>query len=555
MTAPALQDPKPPITIIEACQDPEIFGPWFKDRKTWIAWFVFLKVMFAQPLDDSELAIFQKCTGRSIPSLTGYLEATLAIGRRGGKSLIMALVAAFLGCFFDWRPFLTGGERAVIVIVAADRRQAAVIFRYLKGMLEIPLLSGLIERETLDTIELRNLVSIEIQTASWKTIRGRTVVAALCDELAFWSDETSSNPDVEIINALKPAMATIPRAIMIKASSPYARRGALWNDYKRHYGKDDSSVLVWQADTRTMNPSVPQSFIDAAYEDDPSAASAEYGGVFRTDVENLISREVVEACVVHGRFELPPMKNVSYAAFCDPSGGSADSMTLAIVHREAEKVVLDAVREARPPFSPEAVVEEFSNLLKSYGIKRIVGDRYAGLWPTERFEVFGIRYEASAKPKSDLYRDWLPILNGQRCELLDHPKAIAEICGLERRTARGGRDLIDHAPGAHDDLANCIAGAMTGQIIKDWGGGRMWLEVARREMAAEKAAGTWPLKDDDRPKPIEREWAVGSVEWHRQQRGEIGPPPQEEITAHHIGRPASFGDEMDEKLRSMGMIG
>ncbi|HEU4805420.1 MAG TPA: hypothetical protein VFS91_06380, partial [Nitrobacter sp.] len=135
-----------------------------------------------------------------------------------------------------------GGERAVIVIVAADRRQSAVIFRYLKGMLEIPLLSGLIERETLDTIELRNLVSIEIQTASWKTIRGRTVVAALCDELAFWSDETSSNPDVEIINALKPAMATIPRAIMIKASSPYARRGPLWNDYKRHYGNDDSAV-------------------------------------------------------------------------------------------------------------------------------------------------------------------------------------------------------------------------------------------------------------------------------------------------------------------------
>ena len=222
MTAPALKDPKPPITIIQACQDPEIFGKWFEHRETWTAWFVFLKIMFAQPLDAAELAIFQKCTGRTVPSLLGYLEATLAIGRRGGKSLIMALVAAYLGCFFDWRPFLTGGERAVIVIVAADRRQAAVIFRYLKGMLEIPLLSGLVERETLDTLELRNLVSIEIQTASWKTIRGRTVVAALCDELAFWSDETSSNPDVEIINALKPAMATIPRAIMIKASSPYA---------------------------------------------------------------------------------------------------------------------------------------------------------------------------------------------------------------------------------------------------------------------------------------------------------------------------------------------
>ena len=31
---------------------------------------------------------------------------------------------------------------------------------------------------------------------------------------------------------------------------------------------------------------------------------------------------------------------------------------------------------------------------------------------------------------------------------------------LERRTARGGRDSIDHGPGAHDDIANAVAGAL-----------------------------------------------------------------------------------------------
>jgi hypothetical protein len=313
----------------------------------------------------------------------------------------MALIAAYLGCFLDWRPFLTGGERAVIVIVAADRRQAAVIFKYLRGMLGIPLLADLIERETLDTLELKNLVTIEIQTASWKTVRGRTVAAALCDELAFWSDDTSANPDTEIINALKPAMATIPKAMMLKASSPYARRGALWNDYRKHFGKDDSTVLVWQADTRTMNPSVPESFIAAAYEDDPASASAEYGGLFRTDIESFINREAVDACVIQGRFELPPMNGVIYGAFVDPSGGSADSMTLAVAHREGERAVLDAIREAKPPFSPEGIVSEFADLLKSYRIRSIVGDRYAGLWPRERFEVHGIRYEPSASPAVD----------------------------------------------------------------------------------------------------------------------------------------------------------
>jgi len=475
------KDPKSPLTIIQACESPQIFGAWFKSPETWAAWFAFLKVMFGLRLNDTEIAIFQQCTNRSAPLPSGYLEATLVIGRRGGKSLIMALVAAYLGCFFDWRPFLTEGERGVIMIIAADRRQATVIFKYLRGMLGIPLLSSMIERETLDTIELSNSITIEIQTASYKTIRGRTVVTVLADELAFWSDETSANPDVEIINAAKPAMATIPRAIMIKASSPYARRGALWNDYKKHFGKDDSSVLVWQAATRVMNPSVPESFIASALEDDPAAASAEYLAQFRSDVENFVNADAVAACVAQDRYELPAIGGLIYSSFIDASGGSgSDSMTLCVTHRgDEDRVVVDVIREVKPPFSPESVVLDFVQLLKSYRVYVVTADRFAGLWVAERFRVHGIQCEQAAKPKSDLYRDFLPIINSGGVELLDHPKAIAQICGLERRTARGGRDSIDHAPGGHDDIANVIAGAVVGTAIPQ-GGAEGWIEYYRR---------------------------------------------------------------------------
>jgi len=44
--------------------------------------------------------------------------------------------------------------------------------------------------------------------------------------------------------------------------------------------------------------------------------------------------------------------------------------------------------------------------------------------------------------------------------LLDVPRLASQLCGLERRTARGGKDSIDHGPGAHDDLANAAAGAL-----------------------------------------------------------------------------------------------
>jgi hypothetical protein len=123
-------------------------------------------------------------------------------------------------------------------------------------------------------------------------------------------------------------------------------------------------------------------------------------------------------------------------------------------------VVVDAIRESKPPFSPESVVAEYAALLKAYRVSKVYGDHYAGLWPRERFEAHGITYMPSAKPKSDLYRDLLPLVNGRRVELLDHPKSVNQLCGLERKTARSGRDSIDHPPGQHDDVINAIAGAV-----------------------------------------------------------------------------------------------
>jgi hypothetical protein len=461
-----LEATKPPISIMDAVSDPDIFGAWFKNRKTWAAWFCFLKVMFALPLDKTELAMFQQFTGRIAPSPSGYLAATLIIGRRGGKSLVLALIAAYLSAFYDWSPYLTGGERGTIMIIAADKKQARAIFRYLKGMLQIPLLAGRIERETAEAIDLNNGITIEILAANFRTVRSYTLCAALCDEEAFWAtDEGGANPDSEIINAIKPAMATIPVAMLFKASSPYARRGDLYEDYRKYFGQD-VPTLIWQASTREMNPSVPQSFIDEAYEDDPANAAAEYGGQFRSDIEAFVSREAVDACVMERRYELPPAATLQFTAFVDPSGGSADSMTVAIAHLEGTTAVLDVIREAKPPFSPEQVVADFAAILKTYRVGTVIGDRYAGLWPRERFEIHGITYMPSAKPKSDIYRDLLPIINGGRAELLDHKKMVSQLCSLERRTARGGKDSIDHPPGQHDDVINAVAGALTNLIAQ-----------------------------------------------------------------------------------------
>ena len=170
----------------------------------------------------------------------------------------------------------------------------------------------------------------------------------------------------------------------------------------------------------------------------------------------------MDDAVAPGRYELFPVSGVSYFGFVDPSGGSSDSMTLAIAHREKDgRAVLDAVRERRPPFSPEDVTSEFAKLLKAYRVRNVVGDRYGGEWPREQFRAYQIEYKLAEKTKSEIYRDALPGLNSGKFELLDHPRLAAQICGLERRTARGGRDSIDHPPGQHDDLANSALAALS----------------------------------------------------------------------------------------------
>jgi hypothetical protein len=205
-------------------------------------------------------------------------------------------------------------------VLACDRKQARVIHRYCRALLtKVPAIAGLVARDGDDEIDLSNGITIEIQTASFRSVRGYTLIAALCDEIAFWRSDESANPDTEILAALRPAMSTIPGAMLLCASSPYAKRGALWDTHRRHYGKP-GPVLVWQADTRTMNPTVSERVIAEAYERDPASAAAEYGAEFRGDIETFLSRELVEAAIDRDVVARPPLPNIRYTAFADPSG-------------------------------------------------------------------------------------------------------------------------------------------------------------------------------------------------------------------------------------------
>ena len=227
----------------------------------------------------------------------------------------------------------------------------------------------------------------------------------------------------------------------------------------RHYGPDGAAdILVARGASRDFNPTIPQSEVDRALEADRVRNTAEFLAEFRSDVEGFAALEAVEACTGDYR-EMLPAANNFYQAFTDPSGGSDDSFALAISHKSKDQIIIDAVREARPPFSPDAVVHAFAALLKSYRVSRVTGDRYAGEFPRELFRKHGITYDLAKQTKSELFRDLLPLLNSGRIVLPRHDRLQGQIVGLERRTSAVGRDTISHPDRGHDDVANAVAGA------------------------------------------------------------------------------------------------
>ena len=451
------------LTYSAACKDAYLFAPWFSGT-TWSTWDVIDKAIFGEQLDAAELETFKRLAGNREPPTEPVTEAWIVAGRRSAKSAKAASIATFLATVgvenYGWRKSLVAGERGTIQVLAVDRDQARICFNYCIGYLTQPMLAKLVRRQTADTIELTNNFNIEITTADRRSVRGRTVAAVVFDEVAHWRSEYASNPDELIYQAVKPAMATMKNALLIGISSPHARRGLLWTKFSEFYGKTSSKTLVVKAPTWVLNPTLSpdRDPIRQAFIDDPQWAAAEYGAEFRGDIETYVSLEVLNRCTDKVAERLPQWSS-SYAAFVDPSGGSNDAMTLSIAHTEGKLVVLDAIREVQPPFSPAAVVEQFAEVLRKYQVWTVYGDRYGGEWCREPFVKRNISYEPSERAKSDIYRDFLPLLNSSAVTLLDHRRMRQQFLSLERRTTRGGKDSIDHPPQAHDDISNSVAGA------------------------------------------------------------------------------------------------
>ena len=458
--------------IIEFTTDPKFLGLSLSEAQETL-----LRAIYGLPLSDSQMNIYRLCTGRESYTGKGFAEATIISGARSGKdSRIAAPVIVYEALFGGHEKNLARGERATIPLVAQDQRATRIAFSYVKNyLMDSAGLRSTVEEVLSGEIRLMNGITIFCFPCTKSSLRGWSIPVGVMDELGFFELEGQADSDIEIQTSIRRGMVNFPNPKLIKISTPYMRSGILYDDFKNYFGKDSEDVLLWKSSSALMNPTLKAGRLEREKRLDPERYMREFEAEFVEDLEAFLPSAWIEAAIIVGCYERQPLPGMNYAAACDPSGGGADSFTLCIVHTEGEqpnqKVVQDVCRGWKrsrgSTIDLESVVTEIAAILKGYGIGEILGDRYAGQWVRQAFEREGISYR-EAEEKSKYYLELEPLFSRGQIELLDHPQLVRELRLLERRPRPGGRTVVDHPSGGHDDHSNSLALAAT-QVLQ--GGG------------------------------------------------------------------------------------
>lgn len=458
------------MTILDALRDPRLLGalPAFGDLSSWRVWLVVLAAIYGLPLAPADVDVFRELTGRSMyaPPAGGYREVVLSTGRQAGKSRIAGLIGA-------WEAAQSGGRGEYAVILGQDRTastRALAGYAFEPFLDDASLFSQAVIGRTQETVSLSTGCTLAVYPCRPASVRGIRARVVLLDELDFMSSPDGRDVAREVVTAARPCVATTGGRI-IALSSP-GRSGSFFHSMvTRHWGDDSSPVLVVRAPAPTLNPRLSADYLDRMRAEDPDAYRSEVLGEWVDGTSRLFDEQALAASVVAGRRELPPEACTGkLAAFVDPAAGArgGDRFALAIGYRDGAAVRVAALRAWSPPFSPAAVVAEVADLCRSYGLRAVTGDRFAGNVLAEQFRAAGLAYEAASLTASDLYLDAVPVFQSGAVELPDPSCSetaadlMAELRSVVRKPGGAGRDRAEVARGSgrrgHGDLANAVCG-------------------------------------------------------------------------------------------------
>jgi hypothetical protein len=458
-------------TIIQALDNPQLLGHLgIKAGTSWDPWRTILKAVYGLPLNRRERDFFVKVTGRSTynPPVGGWRRILALSGRQVGKSTIAGAVQAYETSLpMAFAP----GVPPHGVLVSQDARgvsdvMLANIRRNISGS---PTLGSLVGGDTQERLTLRNNVVVATYPCRPEAVRGPRALVVVLDEVCHF--RAASDPDKatdrEVVRAASPMLRTTKGKLFLM-SSPGGEYGVAYEWHRDYWGdKGGHKVLVIQADSLTLNPSLDPDELAADEALDPEGARAEIYGLFRTASSRLLDPKMLALCTLDVA-EIAPRPGVRYYAFVDVSGGRNDEHTMGIGHTEGTVNFVDYLEGWREN-PPSVVVAAIADRCRRYGITGrdafVTGDAYAAEWVVERFKQHGLRYEVSKHDeskvdKSRIYLEAMHVINEGAARLPDHAEMLRQFRNLVRKPRSGTHDAVDHPAGAHDDLANAAAGVL-----------------------------------------------------------------------------------------------
>ena len=196
------------LDIVAAMNHAGLFGPWFAGE-SWNNWRTILKGAYALPMDEAERSFFRTVAERDPPKKR-VRELWIVGGRRAGKDAIASMIIAFTATFFNAQGRLRRGEQALCQFLSVDREQSKIVLEYVRPFFrDIAPLRDMIVRETETGLELSNNVEVAVATNNFRSVRGKTILCSIFDEVAFWMDDRGARPDEETYRAVRPGMMTL----------------------------------------------------------------------------------------------------------------------------------------------------------------------------------------------------------------------------------------------------------------------------------------------------------------------------------------------------------
>lgn len=349
------------------------------------------------------------------------------------------------------------------MLIAPVTDQARNAFGFIRNYIQrSPELRQAIVAVRKDEIELCNGVTIACWPCSYVSVRGFSVLAAICDEVAFWKqEETAANPVEEVLDALRPAMATFPRHKLLKISTPFRRDGLLWREYQK---RSELSFPVWHLPSPEMNRTLNVEFLEKEKKRNLEKYRREYMAEFIDHLVTWIPSEILDPCIVRGRLEVPPIPGARYAAVIDPAFRHSD-FAFANVHQTDEgQVVVDRIQKwsgtKKTPVPFERVCAQIATVLQEYGINRVYGDQYCASIIRQTFDSIGIQYEEHSfgqGTRTEIFGNLRHLLTQGKIELLDNPDLTGQLRSLEERKTKAGQIDVRPAGGRKDDVAIAVA--------------------------------------------------------------------------------------------------